>query len=532
MAWLLLALLLLLPVPVSAQGVGLWSRPDCTTITSPVAGSTACLDTTRGVWLNYDGTGWQSDVARATSTVNVRDPRWGAKGDGVTDDTSAIQAAITAASSDTDASRAGLHFPAGTYSTTNELTLDLARAMTITTGGSVTIRYDGAVNATRAVLRMTTAVRTSNRLTVSGAITFDANSRAGYALAMTGTIGSMQRWDNVVFQNATVTQALLGAGMGDDISQIYFDRVQFAGNAPQNVVLNSSNSYTVTCFRCAFTSTGTSVINHIYNQAGNNFNIEQSDFGNLTSNNANTASIRTADTIAIRNSYTEDTRFLIVDGGLTIQKMVILDNIFANDSRDTAGGVTMAGTNAIRVDGSSTLWVSNVFLAGVNATVNNRHRNVVVPAGTQAILQNAEFENGSATTVALNSPEGRITTVNGRIVLNNMTGGTPSITFRTAATNSNFRIASQDNFANQFEITRSTAVGGTTFTTPIALFGGGVQIGAPTGGDQGAGTINAATSYYINGTVGLTVTKTVRAAGGAADCTLIFTSGLLTGGTC
>lgn len=31
---------------------------------------------------------------------------------------------------------------------------------------------------------------------------------------------------------------------------------------------------------------------------------------------------------------------------------------------------------------------------------------------------------------------------------------------------------------------------------------------------------------------GLSVTKTVRASGGAADCTLIFTNGLLTGGTC
>ncbi len=31
---------------------------------------------------------------------------------------------------------------------------------------------------------------------------------------------------------------------------------------------------------------------------------------------------------------------------------------------------------------------------------------------------------------------------------------------------------------------------------------------------------------------GLSVTKTVRAAGGASDCTLIFTNGLLTGGTC
>lgn len=32
------------------------------------------------------------------------------------------------------------------------------------------------------------------------------------------------------------------------------------------------------------------------------------------------------------------------------------------------------------------------------------------------------------------------------------------------------------------------------------IIGNGVQVGAPTGGDEGAGTVNAATGYYINGT--------------------------------
>lgn len=49
--------------------------------------------------------------------------------------------------------------------------------------------------------------------------------------------------------------------------------------------------------------------------------------------------------------------------------------------------------------------------------------------------------------------------------------------------------------------------------------------------DQGVGTMNAA-SYYANNTAGLSVTKTVRASGGAADCTLIYTGGILTGGSC
>ena len=85
--WTLALLLVVVSVSMAgAQGVGIFSRTDCTTLTSPVSGSTGCLDTTRGVWLNYDGTDWQSDVARALSGtgpsgfyqfINVSDPRWG-----------------------------------------------------------------------------------------------------------------------------------------------------------------------------------------------------------------------------------------------------------------------------------------------------------------------------------------------------------------------------------------------------------------------------------------------------------------------
>lgn len=49
--------------------------------------------------------------------------------------------------------------------------------------------------------------------------------------------------------------------------------------------------------------------------------------------------------------------------------------------------------------------------------------------------------------------------------------------------------------------------------------------------NKGSGTINV-NGYYAGNLAGLSVTKTVRAAGGAADCTQIFTGGILTGGSC
>lgn len=64
--------------PTTGSGAGIFAPTACSAITSPVSGTSECLDTTRGVWNNYDNVGWQSDAARSTLIVNAADPRWGA----------------------------------------------------------------------------------------------------------------------------------------------------------------------------------------------------------------------------------------------------------------------------------------------------------------------------------------------------------------------------------------------------------------------------------------------------------------------
>lgn len=49
---------------------------------------------------------------------------------------------------------------------------------------------------------------------------------------------------------------------------------------------------------------------------------------------------------------------------------------------------------------------------------------------------------------------------------------------------------------------------GSTTRAPVATYQAGVQIGAPTGGDEGSGTINVATAYYSNGTIGVSCNGT------------------------
>ena len=99
--WLLSTLLFFLLLPVTADSqlsTTIPLRADCTTLTNVTANTTLCKDTTRGVVMGYDGTGWQSDAARATSVINVTDPRWGAKADGgVTDNATPFMNALAAA---------------------------------------------------------------------------------------------------------------------------------------------------------------------------------------------------------------------------------------------------------------------------------------------------------------------------------------------------------------------------------------------------------------------------------------------------
>lgn len=72
--------------------------------------------------------------------------------------------------------------------------------------------------------------------------------------------------------------------------------------------------------------------------------------------------------------------------------------------------------------------------------------------------------------------------------------------------------------------------GGQYDTFPSAAIGNIVGLGTGVGTALGINT-GSAGSFVVN-SGGLSTTKTVRAAGGSSDCTLIFTTGLLTGGSC
>lgn len=113
MTRLLAALLVLIPVLAFGQSGGPFVRPGCTSLTNPVTHASVCFDTTAhvGAWKVWDGARWVTSLPGQTGSVNVRD--YGATGNGTTDDTAAIQAAITAAAG------RQVFVPPGTYVVTS-----------------------------------------------------------------------------------------------------------------------------------------------------------------------------------------------------------------------------------------------------------------------------------------------------------------------------------------------------------------------------------------------------------------------------
>jgi collagen type I alpha len=238
---------------VSAQTAGVMTATPVATVGHQVRAVGNAIDTTV---LDFEPSPDFGEKSADDGVFNVKSAAYGAKGDGVTDDTSPIQAAITAA----EAVNGVVLFPPGNY-----------KFSTLTISGAVTLRgsgyywtpnsgYFGAVGTP--TLYGTALVSTA---TSGVAIAFDG-STPYYSLSITDMLifgpGSgtstglqMKSTESSVIRNVGVANFSVGVNLNNDVYSSSFADLSLRADATSMTILGASNNNVFSNTSVAYSST-------------------------------------------------------------------------------------------------------------------------------------------------------------------------------------------------------------------------------------------------------------------------------------
>jgi hypothetical protein len=412
--------------------------------------------------------------------------------------------------------------------------------------GSSTITIAGNVTHAGAFAQTITATATTNSTLPAGTHTL-----AGLDVAQTWS--ALQGFnDNDLALNGSTSGNLVlraAATAGSGVLRFPAGSTDFSatGGASQVVKQTSSGgAFTVARLACSDlsdSSTGcTTTVGTMATQAASAVAITGGTINGTVIGGSTPAAI-TATTIAGNTSVTTP---LHIGGSGTTGTQLTLQTTTGVGTTDA---IAVKGGN----NGGTTFGTWNATGLGIGSvaadsrlTVNvNTGASVAIAAGTNVHIVGADAANniqtfdvyGGQAIFAARRANGTQASKTGLVAGNNIfninINGWDTAAYNTSA--SIIGVAAE---------TWSASAHGTYFdfnTTPLTsistdlamrIYGsGGVSVGnSPF--DAGLGKINAQNGFTSGGTSGLSVTKTVRASGGAADCTLIYTGGILTGGSC
>lgn len=452
-------------------------RSSCAALTAPTAGLTigaTCSEGTTGLFYQWTGSAW----AVSGNTVSVA--FYGAKGDGTTDDTTAIQNALNAIGS---GGGTVIFPPTTTYykivnanSSGNAL---VPKAGTHVIGYGAKLQLDGSSTSGGAVLTIE-----NDNVTLEGIeVTTSVSATKGY-----NGIGIARRVaDNVVPKRARVINTYVhgfkvvsSGGGGCIVAETGVTGLEIANNFVDNcddgIWISTSTTYPI--------QDGSIVGNTISNITNTPADLALA--GNAIMVTHNTAVDAIHPDTDDMNLTIQGNTIRVAPVGVHIKgvgKVSVIGNtatglttygLFLEESMDvdfSKNGFGGAVTNYVKI-----LQISGTYGNQRNQIVGNLFRGSASGAGMSA--------DGSAT--------------RSWVALNNMQA-VSGARFSFTAPNSNVIVDANEAAAGGIQIIQ------------------GLQLGSPTGGDKGAGTLNAAAGLYDNGTrMLLVLTGTTGSIGGGA----------------